>query len=240
MMKIGHRGAPGFPRRGENTIHSFHKALASGANAIEFDVRKTKDGKLVVIHDATLDRTTDGKGRVSELFFSDMARYNAGAGAGFIERVPLLSEILNIFGRLCFLHIELKVSGIAKEVKKMILDFYLRYSVCVSAFDHDDCDKDSSSSWNDLKHFLPEIPIALIARAKKIARMGMEEYAKTARAMEAMAIHPAYSLCNEDLVRYAHEQNLLINVWTVNDPLQIEHYKSLGVTGIASDFPERL
>ncbi|HLH31441.1 MAG TPA: glycerophosphodiester phosphodiesterase family protein, partial [Terriglobia bacterium] len=94
MIIFGHRGAPGYPRKAENTIGSFRKALQLGAAGIEFDVRRCGDGRLVVIHDDTVDRTTNGKGRVANLNYDELSQLDAGSG----ERIPLLSDVLDEFG----------------------------------------------------------------------------------------------------------------------------------------------
>ena len=80
VMIFGHRGAPGYPRQGENTIASFKKALQCGANGVEFDVRRCADGQLVVIHDETIDRTTTGRGRVADLTYDELRQFDAGFG----------------------------------------------------------------------------------------------------------------------------------------------------------------
>src|SRR5262249_22169220 len=145
---FGHRGAPGYPRRAENTIGSFRKALQAGAGGIEFDVRRCADGQIVVIHDDTIDRTTNGRGRVAELTYDELRRYDAGGG----EAIPLLDKVLDEFGRKCLLNVELKDPGIAGEVKDLILRRGLAGQVIVSCFD-----------WNELPFLAPEIPIGLLA-----------------------------------------------------------------------------
>lgn len=92
-MKIfGHRGAPGFPRYGENTIRSFQKALDGGADGVEFDVRRSGDGTIVVIHDHTVDRTTNGTGNVADFTYGQLRKLDAGDG----EPVPRLAEVLEV------------------------------------------------------------------------------------------------------------------------------------------------
>src|SRR5262245_44414104 len=131
MIIFGHRGAPGYPRRGENTIASFRKALQCGATGLEFDVRRCGDGRLVVIHDDTIDRTTNGQGRVEHLSYEQLREFDAGLG----ERVPLLTDVLDQFGTQCLLNIELKDSSIAVDVRKLILERRLERHVIVSSFE---------------------------------------------------------------------------------------------------------
>src|SRR5215470_8207985 len=130
MIIFGHRGAPGYPRHGENTIASFTKALRCGAGGLEFDVRRCGDGRLVVIHDDTIDRTTSGKGRVENLSYEELRKFDAGFG----EPVPLLTDVLEQFGTRCLLNVELKDPGIATDVKKLILERRLERHVIISSF----------------------------------------------------------------------------------------------------------
>jgi len=145
MIIFGHRGAPGYPRHGENTITSFKKAIQCGATGLEFDVRRCFDGRLVVIHDDTIDRTTDGKGRVAALSYEQLRRFDAGFG----DPIPMLTDVLDQFGAECLLNIEMKEAGIASDIKSLVLERRLERRVIVSAFD-----------WNDLAPLGPEIPIA--------------------------------------------------------------------------------
>lgn len=217
MIIFGHRGAPGYPRHGENTIGSFTKALRCGAGGLEFDVRRCGDGRLVVIHDDTIDRTTNGKGQVKNLSYEELRQFDAGFG----EPVPLLTDVLEQFGMRCLLNVELKDTGIAADVKKLILERRLERYVIVSSF-----------NWEDLEQFPPEIPIALLS--SRLANL-----VTAARDLRASAIHPRSDLVCGTLISTARDVGLSINVWTVNDPAEIAHFHGLGVDGIFTDFPER-
>src|SRR5881409_1828883 len=141
MIIFGHRGAPGYPRFGENTAVSFRKALEWSATGLEFDVRRCADGQLVVIHDETIDRTTNGRGRVADLPYAELKRLDAGFG----EPVPLLSDVLDQFGARCLLNIEIKEPGITADVRKLVLERRLEGHVIVSDFD-----------WRELATLTPE------------------------------------------------------------------------------------
>jgi glycerophosphoryl diester phosphodiesterase len=217
MNIFGHRGAPGYPRMGENTIASFKKALKCGAHGIEFDVRQCRDGQIVVIHDETVDRTTNGRGRVSDLSYDELRQFDAGFG----EPIPLLSDVLDQFGTCCMLNIELKDPGIAKEVKRLILERRLEHHVIVSCFD-----------WQELAAAVPEIPVALLTSK-------LENLIVTAKNLNAAAIHPRKDCVTASLIETAREAKLQVNVWTVNDPAEISRFRDLGADGIFTDFPER-
>lgn len=242
MLKIGHRGAPGYPRRGENTVRSFWKAIWSGADAIEFDVRRSKDGRLVVIHDATIDRTTDGSGKVKDLLYNPHMVY---CDAGFGEKIPTLDEVLWTFEQECFFHIKLKEQGLVSDVIDMIDLLELKNRVCLSAFDEDDSDPESPTSWKELrKARAAGIATAFLANYGKVfGAAGYEHYIKVAVMMGARAIHPHASVIKEggkEFIDMARNNGLLVNVWTVNKPSEIEDFRKLGVNGIISDFPELL
>ncbi|HYR89253.1 MAG TPA: glycerophosphodiester phosphodiesterase family protein [Terriglobia bacterium] len=217
MIIFGHRGAPGYPRYGENTIACFNKALQAGAGGLEFDVRRCGDGRIVVIHDDTIDRTTNGQGRVAGLSYDQLKVFDAGFG----EPVPLLSDVLDRFGARCLLNIELKDEGIAPDVKKLVLERRLERQVIVSAFE-----------WGDLPPLAPEIPIALLT--SKVENLFM-----AARELGAAAIHPRKDIVAASLVAAAREAQLRIHVWTVNEPAEVSRLRQLGVDGIFTDFPER-
>jgi glycerophosphoryl diester phosphodiesterase len=158
-LKIGHRGAAGYCP--ENTIASFKKALELGADYLELDIQMTKDGELVVIHDTTVNRTTNGKGRVKDLTLREIQSLDAGSWfhsnfAG--EKIPALSEVFDEFaGKIGFL-LELKKPSLypqmeertADELKKRNLAFGDK-QIIVQSFD---CDS--------LKRFHQLIPSILI------------------------------------------------------------------------------
>jgi glycerophosphoryl diester phosphodiesterase len=210
VIIFGHRGAPGFPRRGENTTASFRKALASGAGGIEFDVRRCGDGSLVVIHDDTIDRTTKGRGRVCDFSSEQLCQFE----------IPLLTDVLDEFGTRCLLNIEMKDPSIASDIKKTVLERHLEQQVIVSTFE-----------WSDLTPLVPEIPIALLSSKP-------ENLIASARALGASAIHPRYNIVSKALIDQAHDAELRVHAWTVNDPAEMLRLNTLGIDGIFTDFPE--
>ena len=114
MLIIAHRGASGYEP--ENTLRSFRKAIGLKSDAIELDVQLTKDNKLVVIHDETVNRTTNGKGKVKDLTLRELRKLDAGKG----EKVPTLEEVFNLVKRKVKIHVELKGNNIAKPVNDLI------------------------------------------------------------------------------------------------------------------------
>jgi len=217
MIIFGHRGAPGYPRRGENTMACFKKALCNGATGLEFDVRRCGDGRLVVIHDDTVNRTTDGKGRVERLSYEELRCFDAGFG----EPIPLLTDVLDQLGAKCLLNIELKDAGIGRDVKNLILERRLEGHVIVSSFE-----------WDELRVLTPEVPVALLSSQ-------LSNLISAARQLGARAIHPRRDIVSGTLISAAREEGLQIHVWTVNDPAEMRRFYGLGVDGIFTDFPER-
>jgi glycerophosphoryl diester phosphodiesterase len=217
VIIFGHRGAPGYPRRGENTIASFNKALQCGATGLEFDVRRCGDGQLVVIHDETIDRTTNGLGRVRDFSYDQLRRFDAGSG----EPIPLLADVLDEFGTRCILNIELKDLEITRDVKRLVLDRRLERHVIISSFD-----------WQELASAVPEIPIALLS-----SKLG--NLLEAANLLRATAIHPKKDIVTPTLIEAARDAKLQINIWTVNDPDEISRFRRLGADGIFTDFADR-
>src|SRR3990167_11327492 len=119
MLKIGHRGACGYAP--ENTLKSFQRAIDLGVDMIELDVQLCKSGELVVIHDDTVNRTTDGSGFVKKIKLKNLKKLDAGEE----ERIPTLEEILNLVDRRVKVNIELKGPKTAKPVLKLI-DEYIK------------------------------------------------------------------------------------------------------------------
>ena len=178
-------------------------------------MRRCGDGRLVVIHDETIDRTTNGRGRVAGLSYEQLRQFDAGGG----EAIPLLADVLDQFGAKCLLNIELKDAGIALEVKKLVLERGLEQNVIVSAFE-----------WTELRLLTPEVPLALLS-----SKLG--NLIEAAREMGAAAIHPRRDLVTAALIASARDAKLRVHVWTVNDPSEISHFRDLGVDGIFTDCP---
>jgi glycerophosphoryl diester phosphodiesterase len=233
-MKIfGHRGAPGFPRYGENTIYSFRKALDEGADGFEFDVRRCGDGTIVVVHDHTVDRTTNGTGRVAELSYEQLRVLDAGHGGP----IPRLADVLELFGSRCILNIELKEKGLAAGVKDLVAAAGCSHNVIVSAFDTDDNDAASNSTWDELQLFHPEIRTALLATNFTISRLGIESFIDHACRLGATAVHPQRTAPIEELLPLARSAGLAVHVWTVNEQADFARFREMGVDAVFSDFP---
>jgi glycerophosphoryl diester phosphodiesterase len=219
FLKIGHRGARAYEP--ENTLRSFKKALELGANAIEFDVRQTKDKKIVVIHDDKVDRTTNGKGLVNDLTLREIKELDAGKG----ERIPTLEEALDFIGRKVKILIELKETGIEKKVLDLVKERGLEDNVIVVSFLEDALEK--------VRKLDQKIETGLIyvKHANPI---------KSATELKANYLLPLYRFTHTANVQKAHENKLKVIVWTINNPEEVSTYVRKGVDGIASDKPDIL
>ncbi|HXD90728.1 MAG TPA: glycerophosphodiester phosphodiesterase family protein [Candidatus Binataceae bacterium] len=227
VLNIAHRGASAdFP---ENTLAAFAAAIRAGADMCELDVQKTSDSALVVIHDETVDRTTDGHGRVDALTLASIKRLDAGrwCDAQFAdETIPTLQEVFVLTTGLCGLNIELKAKGVAEQVCGMIREHAAEGTAMVSSFD-----------WAELaevRRLAPAIRIGLLAD-RALARL-----LDTAERMTAWAINPDRKLVAPRLCVTAHRRGLQVYTWTVDAPDEMRRLIGAGVDGIMTNHPERL
>ncbi len=226
MLKIGHRGNGA--SYGENTMLSFKLAFLAGANGIEYDVRATKDGQLVVVHDETVNRTTNGAGAVSDYTYEELRQLNAG----FIERIPLFEEVLFKFHDKAFQNVEIKDKRIAEKILHTIECYGPpdAKNILVSAFD-----------WDELKPItLANIPTALLADKEKIDELGEYGFITEASRRGASAINPEFTAVTPSLIFLARKAGLKVYSWTVDEPNDIARMKEFGVDGIISNYPKRL
>jgi glycerophosphoryl diester phosphodiesterase len=246
-MKFGHRGVRGSTRFIENTIGALKEALAQGAQGLEFDVRLSKDGVLVLMHDAAVDRTMNGKGDVADMTLAELKELNEGDA-----KVPTLEEVIDLFAGRCPLSVEIVDRGIAPQVKDLLLRKGLGGwdgksvqggQALISAFDADDNNDfnypDHYSSWAELARMRPEFPIALLARKAKLDKIGEEAYIDAAVSMGAAAVHPENIAVTPELVQMAHSKNLKVRAFSsdLNGPADAKILEEMGADGIFYDFP---
>ncbi len=229
---IAHRGSSGdYP---ENTMTAFLKAEKALADGIEMDVRFTKDKVLVVIHDETVDRTTDGKGKVSEYNLVDLKKLNAGAHhPNYLkkEEILTLKEYLDWFSQTnLILNIELKYSE----------DTYSEYESDVLAllFSYDLGDRLIISSFNveglaKIAKLAPEIKLGLLY-SKKINQPD-----KYINKFSIDALHPSKKITDKKLITLAKEKHIPIRIYTINTEKEMKKYFEMECTSIITDFPER-
>jgi glycerophosphoryl diester phosphodiesterase len=233
-MVFAHRGAS--VKAPENTIASFQLAKTLNADAVEFDVKLTSDRQVVVIHDATVDRTTNGTGKVSDLSLAEIKHLDAGAKFNEIydgERIPTLREVFETFGDQLRFNIELTnyktpLDGLIYEVKKLIDEFKLKESIIFSSF--------NPMNLSLARNLMPEIDCGLLTFPGTLGKLSMLLTNKKSY----QAVHPNVADVNEKLVSTIHSQGKRVHVWTVNDKEKMKELLGLGVDGIFTDNPEEL
>lgn len=218
-LRVGHRGAKAYEP--ENTLRSFMKALELGVNAIEFDVRRTRDGELVVIHDAEVDRTTDGKGLVSELTLREIKALSTEKG----ERIPTLEEALDFLDRKVKILIELKEVGIEEKVLEAVKRRGLEDNVIIISF--------HKEALRKVRELNDKVETGLIY-VKHRDPIG------AALSLKAQYLLPLYRFVHTAFVKRAHEKGLKIIAWTINTLEEAQECARKGVDGIASDKPDIL
>lgn len=225
ILKIGHRGAKGYEP--ENTLISFEKAIEMGADGIELDVHLSLDGHLIVIHDETIDRTTNGKGFVNQLALKKLKSFAINNE----HEIPTLEEVLDLVNQRCFVNIELKNQDTAEKVVQLI-----EHYISVKNWNHSQFIV-SSFDWNALQQvrFLNgDIRIGVLTETD------IDLAISFARFLKVEALHPDFQLLTNEYTAKIKEKGILVFPWTVNEIEAIQRMKSFNVDGIITDFLDRV
>ena len=226
---IGHRGVPHLAP--ENTMASFKTAVANGAEGLETDVQMTKDGALVLIHDETLDRTTNGKGLVLNHTLKELKSLDAGSkfSPDFEnERIPTLREFLEyVSDKDLLINIEIKSGvilypGIEKKLIEMLHEYGLGESIILSSFNH--------YSLVTCKEIDSGIKTGILYMA------GLYNPWDYAKAVGADALHPLFYSVRPETIGGLRDSGLLINPYTVDSPGDMKNMIALGVSGIITNY----
>lgn len=233
LLRVAHRGASGHAP--ENTLAAFRLALELGTDAIELDLRPTRDAQVVVLHDETVDRTTSGRGRLADLTLAEVERLDAGSwfGSRFRgERIPRLADVLELAGRYPIrLLLELKTHGspgdawIARAVEEVrragLLGRVTFLSFDASALEQvKRQEKAATTGW-----LVTRVPLRV---ERKLGALG------------ATVLAARWTSVNAGLVRRAHAAGYSLVVWTVDAPAAMRRLIALGVDALATNFPDRL
>lgn len=218
MDIVGHRGACGHAP--ENTMKSFAKAIALGCQRVELDVHMSADGIAVVIHDGTVDRTTNGKGAVQSLTLAELKGLDAGEG----EKVPTLAEVMRFCRQKVDLQIELKANRSPPLVAELIDRFWGRERVVITSFHLPLLDESAS--------LLPDIPLGLLNSRPDIDMIAI------AKERGHRWICPRSNIASQGLVEKAHAERLLVYVYHVNDREIAKDLIGWRVDAIGTDYPE--
>lgn len=222
---IGHRGAAGHAP--ENTLKSFLKALELGADMVELDVHLCASGEAVVIHDDTVDRTTDGTGKVLDLSLDELKALDTGDG----ERVPTLREVFEALGGRVGVNVELKGLGCVDGVYRVLADELSgpRLSLnrlLVSSFHL------GMLEW--MRALSDDVRLGVLVKED------LAQVFDFAQRVHAYSVNPYHKRMGLEFVAMAHGIGLKVYPWTVNEPGDIAKAKTMGVDGIISDYPERV
>ncbi|MEU8508125.1 glycerophosphodiester phosphodiesterase family protein [Streptomyces brevispora] len=216
FLTIGHRGVMGVEP--ENTLRSFVHAEQAGMDLIELDLHLSKDGALAVMHDAEVDRTTDGKGPIAEKTLAELRELDAGRG----ERVPVFEEVLDAVGSP--LQAEIKDVAAARTLAEVMRRRDLVDRVEVISF-HDE-------AIAEIAQLVPGVRTALVA-----SRWG-DDVTGRAKAVGATRLVLNVRRITLELVERAHAEGLTVVGWVVNTQDHLRLARGLGLDGATTDFPE--
>lgn len=211
----------------ENTLAAFAKAVESGAGWTELDVRLSADGEVVVMHDPTVDRTTDGAGAVAEMTLAELKSLDAGSwfGPEFAgERIPTLCEVIDLAGGLIRLNVEIKSADnplTARKVIETLADAGVLEQSMVCSF--------GLGALLEARRFWPEGRLALIS--------GSAEDLEIAIKHGLPWFNVEYHAADEALVRRAHEAGVKVSIWTMDEPELWDYYADMGVDIICTNAP---
>ena len=229
---FAHRGASHYAP--ENTLAAFEIAIKQQADAIELDVKMTADGHVVVIHDQTLDRTTDGTGNVADMELAQIKELDAGIHYDdqFMgEKVPTLEEVLIQMDKRIPINIELTnyaslFNNLPEEVATIVRECSMEDFILFSSF--------NPIALLKIKKLLPEVPVGLLCLPGK---NGSIPRSHLVNRLSHEAIHPEYRDISSRLIHAAHKHNKRVHAYTVNHVSDIQNMFDIGVDGIFTDNP---
>jgi glycerophosphoryl diester phosphodiesterase len=219
MIIMGHRGAAALEP--ENTLLSIGRAIEIGVDAVEIDVRLSKDKEIVVIHDATVDRTTDNTGPVSSFSVDELKKLDAGKS----QRIPTLQEVIDFIGKKINLVIELKEEGTVESVYKLIKKNNIEDNVYVISF------------WHRLVKTIKEMD-SHIKTGVLLAGCPVNTCIATQASADALVMN--YSFIDATFVQIAHRENCKVFIWNIDKKNLLKPYVDMEVDGIGTNDPRVL
>ena len=224
-LVIGHRGAMGHET--ENTLASIQKAMDLGVDMVEIDVFKIQSGEIVVFHDYTVDRLTNGPGKIEEYNIFDLKKLIVRGG----HKIPVLQDVLKVIDNKVALNIELKGSGTADKVN-FIMNYYIEKNnwspanFLISSFNW--------AELREMRKYNPNVAIAVLTEDNPLDAIPF------AKELNAVAINPYFKKLDIEVANEIRDAGFKIYTWTVNEPKDIDAMKQIGVDGIITNFPERV
>jgi glycerophosphoryl diester phosphodiesterase len=247
FLVIAHRGGPSLGP--ESTLYTFRKAVKLGVDVLEMDVRSTRDGQLVILHDDTVSRTTNATGPVQNYTLVDLKKLDAAHrwspdnGQTFPLRnkgvqIPTLPEVFEAFPQTK-LNLEIKEarSSTIQSLCRLIRDHQMKNNVVVASFDTD--------SLQEFRRLCPQVATSAGATEVRLFFGLKKVYLEAAYSPNAQALQVPETLgdiriVNKRFIDAAHARNMRVQVWLVNDVTSIQRLLELGVDGIMTDYPQRL
>jgi glycerophosphoryl diester phosphodiesterase len=234
-LLLGHRGVP--QEAPENTLSGFRQALEHELDGVELDVQLCRTGELVVFHDETVNKLTNGAGRVSELSFEEIRRLNAGVHFGKKfegEQIPSLEEVLELLGGKMLINIELKTralhdNGLEAKVAGIVQKMKFESSVIFSSFN-------PCSLWR-IQRQNPDCSLALLFADDQPIHL---RRAWAARILRLQGIHPRFPLLSSRLIRKARRKGWFVGTWTVDSAADAARLYKQGADIIISNRPAQL
>ncbi|MFP3897652.1 MAG: glycerophosphodiester phosphodiesterase [Anaerolineales bacterium] len=220
VYSVGHRGAAGIEP--ENTIRGFRRALEIGVDRAECDIHITKDSHLVVMHDETVDRTTDGTGAIRSLTLEEVRSLDAGEG----ERVPTLAEVLEVMRNRAILLIELKGEGVEEQAIRTVKDMGMEDQVVCTSFHLDRLRR--------VKRLAPSFEVGAIFSEPP------DDVCQRALEAGAGGIGIYHGNLRQELVQEAHRCGLEVRAWNPDTVPEMWAMIDLGVDGVGSNRPDLL
>lgn len=232
MFVIAHRGASG--NAPENTIAAFKMALEQNCYGVEFDVQMTKDREIIVCHDYTVDRTTNGTGYIKDLTLKEIKELDAGSWFDKKfegEKIPTLEEVLNIIPLGVLMNIEIKnLASERRDIEKKVIDLLIKHNriedALISSFDH--------LSLKTIREINKEVKIGILLYAYLIDPWG---YIKKHN-FDSYSIHPAEEYLDNNFIKKAHENGYKVYSYTVNDSKIAKNLKVMGIDAIFSNYTD--
>jgi glycerophosphoryl diester phosphodiesterase len=235
ILVIAHRGFSGAAP--ENTIAAFKKAIDLGVDMIELDIHLSKDGQIVVIHDDTLNRTTNGKGKVTSYTLNELKRLDAGSwfGSQFSgEKIPTLKEVLELTRGKMLLTIELKKGDMGPYTMTDLADRSLQEvekagmlnQVIFASFDPSAIDRIRGKN--------PKIPVALIYNQS----WTFPQEVTGGRPVSILSC--SGKVLTQTNISNAHQRGMKVMAWTLNTEEHMQRFLNMGVDGIITDYPDFL
>jgi glycerophosphoryl diester phosphodiesterase len=230
-LNIAHRGASAY--RPENTMEAFMEAITLGADSIEMDVRQTVDGYLVLSHDETVDRTTDGTGAISALTIKQVKALDAGRGT----RIPTLEEVFShLVQNEVIVNLEIKSPGIEIKVVEMVHCLYRRDRVLICSF--------QPSVLRKVKEADPEMKTGLVVgRAGPIKSLQWVRGIfplSTIRKLKVDTLHQHVQLTSPYLITRCRREDIPLYVWVVDKEPEMRRLVRRGIDGICTNRPDVL